>query len=65
SRASGLLLAMRIVQGLSERDLATLLGVREAVVSTDERSEYYGIGVERAHASSMQNALSMCVRDRT
>jgi hypothetical protein len=56
---------MRIVQGLSERDLATLLGVREAVVSTDERSEYYGIGVERAHASSMQNALSMCVRDRT
>jgi DNA-binding transcriptional regulator YiaG len=43
-----LLIALRIAQGLSQRDLATLLGVSEAVVSRDERNEYHGIGVERA-----------------
>jgi DNA-directed RNA polymerase specialized sigma subunit len=43
-----LLIALRIAQGLTQRDLATLLGVSEAVVSRDERNEYRGIGVERA-----------------
>lgn len=43
-----LLIALRIAQGLSQRDLATLLGVSEAAVSRDERNEYHGIGVERA-----------------
>lgn len=43
-----LLIALRIAQGLTQRDLATLLGVSEAVVSRDERNEYHGIGVERA-----------------
>ncbi len=43
-----LLIALRIAQVLSQRDLATRLGVSEAVVSRDERNEYHGIGVERA-----------------
>jgi DNA-directed RNA polymerase specialized sigma subunit len=43
-----LLIALRVGQGLSQRDLAGLLGVSEAVVSRDERNEYHGIGVERA-----------------
>jgi DNA-directed RNA polymerase specialized sigma subunit len=43
-----LLIALRIAQGLTQRELATLLGVSEAVVSRDERNEYHGIGVERA-----------------
>jgi hypothetical protein len=43
-----LLIALRIAQGLTQCDLAMLLGVSEAVVSRDERNEYHGIGVERA-----------------
>ena len=43
-----LLIALRIAQGMSQRDLASRLGVSEAVVSRDERNEYHGIGVEKA-----------------
>src|SRR4051812_40030049 len=35
-----LLIALRIAQGLTQRDMASLLGVSEAVVSRDERNEY-------------------------
>jgi transcriptional regulator with XRE-family HTH domain len=48
TRIGRVLIALRIAQGLTQRDLATLLGVSEAVVSRDERSAYHGIGVERA-----------------
>ncbi|HZO31765.1 MAG TPA: transcriptional regulator [Chloroflexota bacterium] len=41
-----LLIALRIAQWLTQRELATLLGVSEAVVSRDERNGYHGIGVE-------------------
>jgi DNA-directed RNA polymerase specialized sigma subunit len=43
-----LLIALRLANGLSQRELADRLGVSEAVVSRDERNEYHGITVERA-----------------
>jgi DNA-binding XRE family transcriptional regulator len=45
----GLLIALRISKGISQRDLAKLLGVHETQVSRDERNEYFGITVERAN----------------
>lgn len=44
-----LLIALRIAQGLSQRDLAERLKVHESQVSRDERNEYRGITVERAN----------------
>jgi DNA-binding XRE family transcriptional regulator len=44
-----LLIAVRISQGLSQRELAERLGVHETQVSRDERNEYHGITVERAN----------------
>lgn len=43
-----LLIALRIAQGVSQRELAERLGVHESQVSRDERNEYFGIKVERA-----------------
>ena len=43
-----LLIALRIAQGLSQRDLAKKLEVHESQVSRDERNEYFGITLERA-----------------
>jgi len=43
-----LLIALRIAQGTSQRDLAKRLGVHESQVSRDERNEYFGITLERA-----------------
>jgi DNA-directed RNA polymerase specialized sigma subunit len=43
-----LLIALRIANGLTQRDLAERLGVNESVVSRDERNEYHGVTVERA-----------------
>ncbi len=43
-----LLIALRIANKVSQRELATRLGVSEAQVSRDERNEYHGITVERA-----------------
>jgi hypothetical protein len=43
-----LLIALRIANGLSQRELAGRLGISEAVVSRDERNEYHGITVDRA-----------------
>jgi DNA-directed RNA polymerase specialized sigma subunit len=43
-----LLIALRIANGLTQRELAERLGVSESVVSRDERNEYHGITVERA-----------------
>jgi ribosome-binding protein aMBF1 (putative translation factor) len=43
-----LLTALRIAQGLTQRQLAEQLNVAESVVSRDERNEYHGITIERA-----------------
>lgn len=51
SRLTGLgrlLIALRIANGLTQRELAQRLGVDEAQISRDERNEYYGITLERA-----------------
>jgi len=42
-----LLIALRIGLDISQRELASRLGVSEAVISRDERNEYHGIGVDR------------------
>ena len=48
-RSIGLsLIALRIANGLTQRQLAERLGVNEAQVSKDEKSEYHGISVDRA-----------------
>ena len=44
-----LLVALRIAQGLTQRELAERLEVHESQVSRDERNEYHGITVERAN----------------
>jgi len=43
-----LLIGARIYRGLSQRELATRLGVHDSQVSRDERNEYRSITVERA-----------------
>lgn len=43
-----LLIALRIAQGISQRELAERLSVHESQVSRDERNEYRGITMERA-----------------
>lgn len=42
------LIALRIANGFSQKELAERMGVSEAQVSRDERNEYHGITVERA-----------------
>ena len=44
-----LLVAVRVSQGVSQRELADRLGVHESQVSRDERNEYRGITVERVN----------------
>lgn len=43
-----MLIALRIFQGLSQRELAEALAVHETQVSRDERNEYHGVTMERA-----------------
>ena len=42
------LIALRIAFGLTQRELAAVLGVTEAQVSKDERNEYHGISFDKA-----------------
>jgi DNA-directed RNA polymerase specialized sigma subunit len=44
-----ILIALRIVSGLTQRQLAERLGVHESQVSRDERNDYHGVTVERAN----------------
>ncbi len=55
-----LLIALRIAQGLSQRELAERIGVHESQISRDERNEYHGITVERA--SRLLDALGADTR---
>ncbi len=43
-----MLVALRIARGLTQRELASRLGVHESQVSRDERNEYHGVTVDRA-----------------
>jgi DNA-binding XRE family transcriptional regulator len=55
-----LLIASRIAQGISQRDLARRLGVHETQISRDERNEYFGITLERA--AKILDALNVRLR---
>jgi DNA-directed RNA polymerase specialized sigma subunit len=44
-----LLIALRIVSGLTQRELAERLGVHESQVSRDERNDYHGVTIDRAN----------------
>jgi DNA-binding XRE family transcriptional regulator len=55
-----LLIALRIYQGLTQRELAERLGVHESQVSRDERHEYHGVTLERA--ARVLDALGVEIR---
>jgi ribosome-binding protein aMBF1 (putative translation factor) len=57
-----LLIALRIAQGISQRELARRLGVHESQVSRDERNEYFGITLERA--AKVLDALNARLRTK-
>ena len=57
-----LLIALRIAQGISQRELAKRLDVHESQVSRDERNEYFGITLERA--AKILDALNVRLRTR-
>jgi ribosome-binding protein aMBF1 (putative translation factor) len=57
-----LLIALRIAQGISQRELARRLDVHESQVSRDERNEYFGITLERAE--KVLNALHVHLRTK-
>ena len=57
-----LLIALRISQGLSQRELAKRLGVHDSQVSRDERNEYFGITLERA--AKVLDALNVRLRTK-
>lgn len=61
-----LLIALRIANGLSQKELAERLGVSEAQISRDERNEYHGITVERAQRvlDAMGETLTTSVADK-
>lgn len=43
-----LLIALRIYKGITQKELAEKLRVKESQISRDERNEYHGISLERA-----------------
>lgn len=43
-----MLVALRIVSGITQRELASRLAVSEAVVSRDEKNEYHGVTMQKA-----------------
>ena len=66
STVGALLIALRIANGLSQRELAEKLGVSEAQVSRDERNEYHAITVDRAQRilDAMNETLTSRVEDK-
>ena len=66
SAVGTLLIALRIANGLSQRELADKLGVSESQVSRDERNEYHGITVDRAQKvlDAMNETLTSRVEDK-
>lgn len=66
SAVGTLLIALRIANGLSQKELANRLEVSEAQVSRDERNEYHGVSVERAQRilDTMGETLTTRVADK-
>ena len=66
SAVGTLLIAVRIANGLSQKELAERLGVSEAQVSRDERNEYHGITVDRVQRvlDAMGETLTSRVEDK-
>lgn len=66
SAVGTLLVALRIANGLSQRELADRLGVSEAQISRDERNEYHGITVDRVQRvlDAMGETLTSHVEDK-
>lgn len=54
------LIALRIARGITQRELASRLGVHESQVSRDERNEYHNVTVSRA--SRVLDALDVKMR---
>lgn len=55
-----MLVALRIARGLTQRELASRLGVHESQVSRNERNEYHGVTVDRA--SRVLDAMGVQLR---
>ncbi len=60
------LIALRIANGYSHKELADRMGVSEGQVSRDERNEYHGVTVERAQKvlDAMGETLESRVEDK-
>jgi transcriptional regulator with XRE-family HTH domain len=60
-----LLIALRLANGLTQRQLAERLGVNESAVSRDEKNEYHGVTFERAQRilDALQESVTLEVRD--
>jgi ribosome-binding protein aMBF1 (putative translation factor) len=54
--------AARIARGMTQRELAEKLGVKESAVSRDERNEYHGMSVDKlerlAHVLNLRVLIS-------
>lgn len=54
--------AARIAKGMTQRELAERLGVKESAVSRDERNEYHGMSVDKmerlAHVLNLRVRIS-------
>jgi ribosome-binding protein aMBF1 (putative translation factor) len=60
--AGRLLVALRVAQNITQRELAKRLGVHESQVSRDERNEYFGITLDRA--TKVIDALGLRLRTK-
>ena len=52
-------IAARIAKGMTQRDLAEQLGVKETAVSRDERFEYQGLSMDKAERLSKVLGLKL------
>ncbi len=57
-----MLIALRIAQGLTQRELAQRMGVNESQVSRDERNEYHGVTLDRAQR--ILEVLEVCITSK-
>ena len=65
------LVVARVAAGVTQRELASRLGVHESQVSRDERNDYHGVTIERAAkvleviGVSFRGALSLRAQTKT